>query len=321
MEGLNDSIVDWKQQAVDDIPIIKIIGLGRRGCEAVCSMAPYTAPGITLLVTDTDCSNGNGLQRSVSVDKPQRLPSNVSVTTTPRNTEEIQSLIYNRSADILFLVTYLDEEYDINTFFQYLSGVKNENALTFLVVNMPSSQKEPENFNKAKKTIQQIAEHADGIIALDSDKIAEYYKIDKHTSTYINKLIRICISGIHEMVSKIGHIGIDYADLKMVFKNKGFVKASVAQLISTASDKKAINNITNTEFTINLEEKNYQALSINIISGETNGKQANDNYILFSDYINKTSPKESDIIIGYRTDINFINKTQAVILSTGYELN
>ena len=71
MEGLHDSVIDWKQQVCgnDVFSIkIKIIGIGRRGCNAVRSMEPYnTTPGVELIVTDENESKIDKTRESFSI--------------------------------------------------------------------------------------------------------------------------------------------------------------------------------------------------------------------------------------------------------------
>ena len=145
MEGLHDSVIDWKQQVCgnDVFSIkIKIIGIGRRGCNAVRSMEPYNTPGVELIVTDENESKIDKTRESFSIF-PTQENQHKKLKTTVLHLNDGYKLIrkFIHEADLIFFIAYLDEETHKNILLMLSESTKNYKNTKVAVLASPSKKK------------------------------------------------------------------------------------------------------------------------------------------------------------------------------------
>ena len=128
MEGLHDSVIDWKRQVWrDDVLSIKIIGIGRRGCNAVRSMEPYNTPGIELIVTDENESKIDKTRESFSTFPTQETHyKKLKTTVLPLKDDYQLPGKFIHEADLIFFVAYMDEETDKNLLLNIAESTRSQ---------------------------------------------------------------------------------------------------------------------------------------------------------------------------------------------------
>ena len=176
------------------------------------------------------------------------------------------------------------------------------------------------NFSSCR-SINSIAEFDyafDLIVPIDRKKVYEFYNCKLGDNKLENKIIRIILMALIESVSKIGHVGMDVADLKYIFKNKGLAQVSITEFRSfegKANFKNVINSKTNV-FTIDyIGRKKNQTLASHITCGDCSIQ----NFMDIVAAIEKDYPENAEMIYAPFKDSNFLNKTQIVTISTGYD--
>ena len=145
MEGLHDSVIDWKQQVCgnDVFSIkIKIIGIGRRGCNAVRSMEPYnTTPGVELIVTDENESKIDKTRESFSIFPTQETQYK-KLKTTVLPLKDDYKLIgkFIHKTELIFFIAYMDEETDNNLLLSIAESTINCQNTKIAVLVSPSKK-------------------------------------------------------------------------------------------------------------------------------------------------------------------------------------
>jgi len=101
---------------------------------------------------------------------------------------------------------------------------KNNGALVIGFVNLPFYFDGPVKMEIAQKGIEELKKYADTLILIPNDKIFELLPIDtKLTEAFekINEIFYQGVSGISDLLTKPGHINLDFADLGAIIKNGG----------------------------------------------------------------------------------------------------
>ena len=273
MEGLHDSVIDWKQQVCgnDVFSIkIKIIGIGRRGCNAVRSMEPYNTPGIELIVTDENESKIDKTRESFSIF-PTQENQHKKLKTTVLHLNDGYKLIrkFIHEADLIFFIAYLDEETDKNILLMLSESTKNYKNTKVAVLASPSKKKSDTENYFVKNYFNHLIDHFETVIPIDTDKILNFYRCIHENYVLINKIIRMTVIGIYEMVTKVGHIGVDFADMQLIIQKNEIAQVRMGEL--NFLDKKIENQIDcimSNNFTFDAKEKQKCYYAVNFTGPE-----------------------------------------------------
>ncbi len=102
---------------------------------------------------------------------------------------------------------------------------KNNGSLVIGFVNLPSlSLDGPVRMEIAQKGIEELKKYADTLILVPNDKIFELLPPDTRLTDAFEKIDEIfCqgVSGISDLLTKPGHINLDFADLRSIIKDGG----------------------------------------------------------------------------------------------------
>ncbi|MFH2067903.1 MAG: cell division protein FtsZ [Candidatus Omnitrophota bacterium] len=101
---------------------------------------------------------------------------------------------------------------------------KNNGALVVGFVNLPFYFDGEAKLEIARKGIEELKKYADTLIVIPNDKIFELLPTNtKLTEAFekIDETLYQGVSGISDLLTKPGHINLDFADLRTIIKNGG----------------------------------------------------------------------------------------------------
>jgi cell division protein FtsZ len=319
MEGLHDSVIDWKRQVWrDDILSIKIIGIGRRGCNAVRSMEPYNTPGIELIVTDENEPKIDKTRESFSTPPTQETHyKKLKTTVFPLKDDYklIEKIIHE--AYLIFFIAYLDEETDITILSILAESKKTIKNTKIAIIVSPAKKKSETDDCSVKNHLGQLTDHFESVIPIEADKILNFYNCTYYNYVLINKIIRMTVIGIYEMVTKVGHIGVDFADLKLIIQRNEIAQVRMGEI--NFLDNKIENQIDcimSNNFTLDAKEKQKCYYAVNFTGPEYSMNE----FCQFSEIFSIKISQNAEVILSYSTDKSLVNKAILVIFSAGYEL-
>jgi hypothetical protein len=140
--------------------------------------------------------------RAKQAEPPKHIKTSES---TPKSRHErLMDIIHDK--DILFIVTCLDDEFDIENTFVLLELAKSEDLLTIVISSLPRYFGKVENVYAMNKTLQKLRLTAEVVILIP------YFE-----SIKLN-LITDLIKELIELITEPGLINLDVADLKIVVK-------------------------------------------------------------------------------------------------------
>lgn len=318
MEGLHDSVIDWKQQVWrNDVISIKIIGIGRRGCNAVRSMEPYNTPGVELIVTDENESKIDKTRESFSIFPTQENQyKKLKTTALPLNEYYQLTGKFIHKTDLIFFIAYLDEETDNNLLLSIAESTINYQNTKVAVLVSPSKKKIDSDDYSTKNYLNHLTDYFESVIPIDADKILNFYNCTYDNYVLINKITRMTAIAIYEMVIKVGHIGVDFADLKFIFQRNEIAQVRMGEL--NFLDNKIENQIDcimSNNFTLDAKEKQKCYYAVNFTGPEYSMNE----FCQFSEIFSNKISQNAEVILSYSTDKSLANKAILVILSTGYE--
>ena len=213
---------------LDELAYVKVIGVGDGGCISLNRFINMGLSGVEFIAMNTDAQS---LMKSLA---PRRLQIGEKITS--RSADGGHTRIDERSAqesqddimaaigkpNMVFIVAALGDNACSESTSMVASHAKDTGALTVAIVTLPFIGEEPSRKRTAEDSLAKIKESVDAVITINSERFLAGEKDieDNPDSTFeTDKLIAGAIQGIVSLISELGVINLDFADVKMILKN------------------------------------------------------------------------------------------------------
>ena len=242
----------------DDKTVIKIVGVGGGGSNAINCMVNAGLNGIEFITVDTDkkalsqsladvripliSTLGGGLGNS--------LPTNADPNIEDQAVEEYRKEIRNaiKGADMVFIVAGMGGDTGTDGAMLVAKCAKEVGALTIGVVTHPFTYEGSIRSKRATAGIDNLRQYVDTTIVISDDRVLN--TIDKSTSfkdafKHIDDIIRQGVQSICELVIDCGYINLDFEDVKTVLGNAGPAYMCIGEASGDDAPVVAIRNAVN----------------------------------------------------------------------------
>lgn len=214
------------QQQQDEQPtIIKIIGVGGGGANAVNRMIVSNVTNVEFYAVNTDLPT---LRKSGAENKIQLGDDGLGVGGDPliaqkyaeADEEKLKDMV--SGANMVFITTGMGGGTGTGAAPVIAKISKELGILTVGVVTKPFEMEGPDRALNANKGIAKLKEYTDALIIIPNDRI--FSLIDEKTPyekafETIDDVLRRSIESITDTITKTGIINIDFADVKGVLSN------------------------------------------------------------------------------------------------------
>jgi cell division protein FtsZ len=226
-----DVVDSWSQKTV-----IKVIGVGGGGCNAVDHMVNRQIGGILFLSVDTDAlALRNSQSRSV-------MPLSTALTeglgTGGLPDVGRQAALDSRErlldvldgADMVFIIAGLGGGTGTGAAPVIAEIAKETGILTLAVVTKPFPFEGTPRRAVAEKGINELSRFADSLIVTPCEKLLPVSRQDGsqvNVFAAINDMLLDTVRGITDLITHPGLIGFDFADARMILSEMGMAMVGV----------------------------------------------------------------------------------------------
>ena len=315
-----------EQKDIANTPRIKVIGVGGAGNNAVNRMIQDNVKGVTYYMINTETGTlkrsltKNILQIGIETTKGLGAGANENVgeKAARENKEQIKDLL--RGADMAFIVAGMGGGTGTGAAPVVAEIAKEMGILTIGVVTKPFMFEGKARKLRADYGTQKLRENVDDLIVILNDKLLKNTdtKITlNNTRSSVDEVLEQGITGITDLLTTIGEVNIDFADIATTVKYRGKaymgvgmaegerkVEEAVLQAISNPLTEAKINGAKGVIFNVKGNES-LSLLEINSAIGIINDKISEDANVIFGTVIDK----------------NMSDKVGVTIIATGVEEN
>ena len=227
VDVINDLGLELAQES-----IIKVMGVGGGGCNAVNYLYAQGVKDITFLVCNTDKQS---LERSSVPSKLQLGPGlgaggkpEVAHEYAEQNRERIQESL-NDGTKMLFLTAGMGGGTGTGASAVVASVAREMGILTVGIVTLPFAFEGPKKIKKAMIGVAQLAEQVDAILVINNEKLRQIYP-DLNMLNAFSKsddVVANAARAIAEIITVPGYINTDFADVYNTLKNGNVAIMSV----------------------------------------------------------------------------------------------
>jgi cell division protein FtsZ len=210
--------------------VIKVIGVGGAGGNAVNRMIAEDVKGVEFIVANTDVQALSSSKAETKIQLGPKLTRGLGAGSTPeigqKAAEESEEAIADalQGADMIFVTCGMGGGTGTGAAPVVAKVAKDQGALTVGVVTKPFTFEGPKRGKNATEGIASLKEHVDTLVIIANNRLLEI--VDKKTPMLeafkaADNVLRQGVQGISDLITSPGYVNLDFADVKTVMANQG----------------------------------------------------------------------------------------------------
>ena len=210
--------------------VIKVIGVGGGGGNAVAHMLNANIEGVEFVVANTDaqamksCGSRTHLQLGANVTKGLGAGANPEVgrQAALEDRERIEEML--EGADMVFITAGMGGGTGTGAAPVVAQLAKEKGILTVAVVTKPFPFEGRRRMQVALKGIEDLSQHVDSLITVPNEKLLSVLGREVtllNAFKAANDVLQGAVQGIADLITSPGLINVDFADVRTVMSEMG----------------------------------------------------------------------------------------------------
>jgi cell division protein FtsZ len=310
----------------DKSSIIKVLGVGGGGGNAVNHMFNQGIKGVDFVICNTDLQ---ALEASPIPNKIQlgtSLTAGLGAGADPEKghnsaMEAIEDIIevLGVNTKMLFVTAGMGGGTGTGAAPVIAKAARELDILTVGIVTTPFSFEGKKRKTHADEGIEQLKRSVDCLLVINNDKIKDMYgNLPIRTAfSHANDILTIAAKGIAEIITYPGYINVDFEDVKTVMRNSGVALMGSA---SAEGENRAMDAVQAALASPLLNDNQIQGaknILLNISFGAN--EVLMDEIDMITSYIQQEAGQTADIIFGTSIDETLGDKLTVTLICTGFE--
>ncbi|MDA3822794.1 MAG: cell division protein FtsZ [Bacteroidales bacterium] len=308
--------------------IIKVIGVGGGGSNAINHMFHRGIKDVNFVVCNTDAQALNSSPVSVKLQLGETLTEGRGAGSKPdvgrqaalESIEDIKAILSSNTS-MAFITAGMGGGTGTGAAPVIAKIAKEMGILTVGIVTIPFGFEGPERINHAIKGINEMQDHVDSLLVINNEKLREVYGNLTLSEAFgrADDVLTAAAKGIAEIITVPGYVNVDFADVQTVMTDSGVAVMGSGTAEGENRATKAIEAALASPLLNNNEIKGATSILLNINSGQK--EITMDEISEITDYVIASSAKDTSLIWGMGSDPNLEDKVSVTIIATGFEMN
>jgi cell division protein FtsZ len=308
--------------------IIKVLGIGGGGSNAVNHMWKQGIKDVDFVVCNTDAQALNNSPVSVKIQIGESLTEGRGAGNKPdigrqaalENLEDIVKVL-SQNTKMVFLTAGMGGGTGTGAAPVIAKAAQELGILTVAIVTIPFRFEGQLRINQAIEGINELEEFVDSLLVINNEKLREIYGDLKLSEAFAraDNILSIAAKGIAEIITVHGYINVDFADVETVMKKSGVAILGSGTATGEGRALKAIQEAITSPLLNNNDITGADSILLNITSGLD--EVSMDEVGEITDYVSKAAAKNALIIWGTGNDESLKERISVTIIATGFETN
>ena len=307
--------------------IIKVLGVGGAGCNAVNHMYNEGIYGADFIICNTDSQVLDNSPVSIKIQLGESLTGGRGAGNQPERGEQaaIESLEEVRKVlegtKMLFITAGMGGGTGTGAAPVIAQLAHDMEILTIAVVTVPSPSEGSRRFNQALEGVNKMTGLVDSLLVINNEKLHKVYGNLPASQAFkkIDDVIGTAVRGVVEIITLPGNINIDFADVHTVMsKSEVFIMGTgTAEGENRAMD--AVLEALESPLLDSNDISGCKDILLNIISGEDEITVTEIGRVI--DYLQNRAKLDANIIWGNGRNPRLGNKVSVTIIATRFDKN
>jgi len=308
--------------------IIKVLGVGGGGSNAVNFMFKQDIEGVDFIICNTD---SKAIEQSDVPNKIQLGPHltqglgagadpSVGKLATEESLDEIRKIL-EVNTRMAFITVGMGGGTGTGGAPIIAKICKDLGILTVGIVTTPFGFEGPRRQKQAEEGINQLKPLVDTLLVISNDKLRVQYgnlKM-KEAFTKADNVLATAAKCITDVINSRGHIIVDFADVCTVMKNGGVAILGKAEVEGENRAERAIEEALTSPLLNDSDIKGAKWILLNINSAEGEHECTMDELETINNFLRERTGEHSDVIMGMGYDATLDKKLGITLIATGFE--
>jgi cell division protein FtsZ len=312
----------------DKSSIIKVIGVGGGGSNAVNHMYAQGIEGVNFIICNTDAQ---AIAQSKVPNKVQLGPHltqglgaganpTVGKEATEESLEEIKKIL-EVNTKMVFVTAGMGGGTGTGGAPIVAKISKEMGILTVGIVTTPFGYEGKKRMLQAENGINQLKEQVDTLLVINNDKLRHQFGNLKMSEAFAkaDNILATAAKCITDVINVTGQINVDFADVCTVMKNGGVAILGNAAVAGENRAQQAIEDALNSPLLNDNDIRGAKWILLNINSAEGEHEHTMDEVEVISQYIAENAGEGVDVIMGQGYDNTLGDKLSITLIATGFE--
>lgn len=306
--------------------IIKVIGVGGGGSNAVNFMFQQGITDVDFVVCNTDQQALANSPVPVKIHLGQTLTEGLGAGNQPEKGKEaaIENLddvvkVLENNTKMVFITAGMGGGTGTGAAPVIAKAAKDLGILTVGIITIPFRFEGKRRIEQAVKGVQEINKFVDSLLVINNERLREIYGDLGVTVAFTkaDNVLSIAAKGIAEIITKKGHVNVDFADVKTVMTDSGVAVMGSGQAEGDDRALNAINEALDSPLLNNNDITGAQNILLNISFGEEDVTM--DEIFEITNFVQDSAGNNADLIWGYNQEITLGKKISVTVIATGFE--
>ena len=328
MGGFNQDIeIDFKAPK-DRSSIIKVIGVGGGGNNALQHMYERGIHGVDFIVLNTDAQALDEHSVSNKVQLGTRTTEGLGAGADPEVGEKaaIESMDDIREAlghntKMVFITAGMGGGTGTGAAPVVAQVAKELGILTVAIVTLPFDFEGKRRLEQAHSGLEKLRENVDSLIIINNDRLAEQYPDLDYEEAFsqANEVLTNAAKGMAEVITAPFKVNIDFRDAKTVLENSGTALMSIGIASGENRAEDAVKRALDSPLLNDNKITGAKKVMLLILSGEEHKAKMNEIKFISSYIQNEAGGgNKADVIFGVGTEDGLGESIKVLVVATGF---
>jgi cell division protein FtsZ len=303
--------------------IIKVIGVGGGGSNAVNHMFRQGIKGVDFIICNTDAQAMESSPVPVKIQLGEKglgagsMPA-VGKESARQKVDQIREIL-EKNTQMLFITAGMGGGTGTGAAPVIAAVARELGILTVGIVTVPFTFEGKKRKFQADEGIQELRKYVDTLLIICNDKLRESYG-DLKLSEAFNKaddVLTTAARGIAEIITVTGYINVDFEDVRTVMNNSGKAIMGCAQAEGENRAIEAVKSALSSPLLNDNEIEGASDVLLYITSGQE--EISMDEVTEITDYIQREAKSQAEIIWGNGYDDTLGKKISITLIATGFD--
>ena len=304
--------------------IIKVIGVGGGGSNAVNHMFNKGIVGVDFIVCNTDRQALDispvpykiQLGAQLTDGRGAGMLPEVGMAAANENIDEIRDLL-SKNTKMVFVTAGMGGGTGTGAAPVIAKVAKDLGILTVGIVTIPFNFEGKKRRLQAEEGLNKMRENVDTLLVINNERLREFGKDMSLTDafSYADDILTVAAKGIAEVISVTGVINVDFNDVNTVLRNSGHAIMGSASAEGENRALEAVTSALSSPLLMDNEIDGARYVLLNITYGSKGVMM--DEITEITDYIQEAAGATADVIWGHGLDSSLGEKISITLIAAG----
>ena len=308
--------------------IIKVIGVGGGGCNAVKHMFEEGIVGVDFIICNTDAQAMQNNPVPIRIQLGVTLTEGRGAGNLPgqgeqaaiENLDDIRNVLEG-STKMVFITAGMGGGTGTGAAPVIAKLARELGILTIAVVTLPAPTEGKRRYDQARAGIEKLKENVDSMLVISNEKLHKIYGNLTASVAFkkADNIITTAVKGVAEIITLHGNINIDFADVCTVMARSEVFLMGTGFATGAGRAMKSVQQALESPLLDSSSIKGTKDILLNIISGTQEITMGEIGEII--DYLQEAAGQDATIIWGNGIDLRLEDQISVTIIATGFDVN